>query len=93
MPEEAKLDLLLTLAARPGPTLLLGGSLSASTNEVLETLRAIGTLRAELGPEVIRTYVVSMSDSFSPSFLQPPSGSCPRSIIWAIAMGLESFPF
>ncbi|MBL8830796.1 MAG: phosphoenolpyruvate carboxylase, partial [Rhodospirillales bacterium] len=51
-----------SLAVRPGPTLLLGGRLSAATEEVLETLRAIGTLRAELGSEAVRTYVVSMSD-------------------------------
>jgi len=60
--EDAKLDLVLSLAERPGPTLLLGGNLSPATIEVLDTLRAIGTLRAELGSETIRTYVVSMSD-------------------------------
>ncbi len=63
--EAAKLDLVLSLAERPGPTLLLGGALSQATTEILDTLRAIGTLRGELGSEAIRTYVISMADRAS----------------------------
>lgn len=63
--EDRKLDLLDDLIARPGPVLLLGAGLSADTAEILASLRAVATLRAELGPQTVETYVVSMADRAS----------------------------
>jgi phosphoenolpyruvate carboxylase len=63
--ETARLDLLEGLIARPGPALLLGAELSPESAEILATLRAVGTLQAELGARAVETYVVSMADRAS----------------------------
>jgi phosphoenolpyruvate carboxylase len=65
LPESARLDLLDDLIAKPGPALLLGAGLTAETEEVLASLRAVATLHAELGPLAVETYVVSMADRAS----------------------------
>ncbi|MCM0019174.1 MAG: phosphoenolpyruvate carboxylase, partial [Tagaea sp.] len=63
--EAKRLDLLDDLIGRPGPAMLLGSGLSAETVDVLESLRAAAVLRAELGPQAVETYVVSMADRAS----------------------------
>lgn len=63
--EDARLDLLDTLIARPGPILLLGASPSVETVDTLATLGAMRTVRAEIGAAAIETYVVSMADRAS----------------------------
>ncbi|MFM7347178.1 MAG: phosphoenolpyruvate carboxylase [Tagaea sp.] len=63
--DAARLDLLDDLIARPGPVLLLGSNLSPETADILASLRAVATLRAELGPRTVETYVVSMADRAS----------------------------
>lgn len=60
--EPERIDLLERLIRRSLPVALSIAGLSADTAETLATFGAIRDLQAELGPEIVETYVVSMAD-------------------------------
>lgn len=60
--EPERIDLLERLIRRSLPVALPIKGLSAETAETLATFGAIRDLQAELGPEIVETYVVSMAD-------------------------------
>ncbi len=60
--EDDRVTLLESLIDRPGLLLLLGEAPSAMAAETLATMRSAAAIHAEIGPEAIETYVISMAD-------------------------------
>lgn len=61
LPERERCEILTRCLERAGSPLLADGGWSPETEELLSVFRLVGEVRAEMGPQAIDTYIVSMA--------------------------------